>query len=30
MVTARRPIDELDQAAEDMTAGRGLRTLLQL
>jgi Zn-dependent alcohol dehydrogenase len=30
MVTARRPIDELDAAAEDMAAGRGLRTLLQL
>lgn len=30
MITARRPIEELDEAAADMTAGRGLRTLLQL
>jgi len=30
MVTARRPIDELAEAADDMTAGRGLRTLLEL
>lgn len=30
MVTARRPIEEIGQAADDMTAGRGLRTLLRL
>jgi S-(hydroxymethyl)glutathione dehydrogenase/alcohol dehydrogenase len=30
MITDRRPIDELDQACDDMTAGRGLRTLLEL
>jgi Zn-dependent alcohol dehydrogenase len=30
MVTARRPIEELDEAAEDMAAGRGLRTLLKV
>ena len=30
MITARRPIDELAEAADDMTAGRGLRTLLKL
>jgi Zn-dependent alcohol dehydrogenase len=30
MITARRPIEELNEAAADMTAGRGLRTLLRL
>ena len=30
MITDRRPIDDINEAADDMTAGRGLRTLLEL
>lgn len=28
MVTARRPLAEVDEALDDMAAGRGLRTVL--
>jgi S-(hydroxymethyl)glutathione dehydrogenase/alcohol dehydrogenase len=30
MITDRRPIDEIEHACDDMKAGRGLRTLLEL
>jgi Zn-dependent alcohol dehydrogenase len=30
MITARRPITEVNEAFADMTAGRGLRTVLEL
>ena len=30
MITARRPLDEINEAMDDMTAGRGLRTALTI
>ena len=30
MVTARRPLDEVNEAIEDLEAGRGLRTVLMI
>jgi S-(hydroxymethyl)glutathione dehydrogenase/alcohol dehydrogenase len=30
MVTSRRPLDEVNEALEDLEAGRGLRTVLQI
>ena len=30
MITARRPLDEINEAFDDMTAGRGLRTVLTI
>jgi len=30
LITARRPLDEIGAAAEDMRAGRGIRTVLEL
>jgi Zn-dependent alcohol dehydrogenase len=30
MITARRPLAEINEAMDDMTAGRGLRTVLTI
>jgi Zn-dependent alcohol dehydrogenase len=30
LVTARRPLDEVDRALSDLRAGRGIRTVLQV
>jgi Zn-dependent alcohol dehydrogenase len=30
MVTARRPLEEVNEAIEDLEAGRGLRTVLTI
>ena len=30
LVTNRRPIEEINEAAEDLTASRGIRTVLNL
>ena len=30
MVTARRPLDEVNEAMDDMRAGRGVRTVLRI
>lgn len=30
MVTARRPLDEVNEAIEDLEAGHGLRTVLMI
>ena len=30
MITARRPLAEINEAFDDMTAGRGLRTVLTI
>jgi S-(hydroxymethyl)glutathione dehydrogenase / alcohol dehydrogenase len=30
MVTAQRPLDEINEAVDDIHAGRGIRTVLQI
>jgi Zn-dependent alcohol dehydrogenase len=30
MITARRPLEEINEACDDLRAGRGVRTVLEL